>query len=58
MPRTNATVFFVFWLGTNIFYNLNFRIFDLVVNPIVKAGILPDGFVNSAVINDYQVSVL
>jgi hypothetical protein len=51
-------LFLVPWLGANIFYNFNFRIFDLVVNPIVKAGILPDGFVNSAVINDYQVSML
>ena len=29
-------------------------IFELVVDPIVKVGILPPGFVNSAVINDYQ----
>jgi alkylated DNA repair protein alkB family protein 5 len=29
-------------------------IFDLVVDPLVKAGIIPEGFVNSAVINDYQ----
>lgn len=26
---------------------------DLVLQPIVKAGLLPEGFVNSAVINDY-----
>lgn len=26
----------------------------MVIQPIVKAGIVPDGFVNSAVINDYQ----
>lgn len=26
---------------------------DLVVKPIVKAGLIPEGFVNSAVINDY-----
>lgn len=29
-------------------------IFDLVVDPIVEAGLLPEGFVNSVVINDYQ----
>jgi alkylated DNA repair protein alkB family protein 5 len=29
-------------------------IFDLVVKPIVKAGLVPEGFVNSAVINDYM----
>ena len=28
-------------------------IFDLVVDPLVKANIIPEGFVNSAVINDY-----
>ena len=28
-------------------------ILDLVVAPVVRAGILPEGFVNSAVINDY-----
>lgn len=27
---------------------------QLVVEPLVKAGIVPDGFINSAVINDYQ----
>ena len=29
-------------------------IFDLVVEPVVKAGIVPQGFINCAVINDYQ----
>ena len=29
-------------------------IHNLVVKPLVKAGIIEDGFVNSAVINDYQ----
>lgn len=29
-------------------------IFELVVSPLEKAGIVPKGFVNSAVINDYQ----
>ena len=29
-------------------------IFDLVVEPLVKVGIIPEGFVNSAVINDYM----
>ena len=28
-------------------------IFELIVDPLVKAGIIPEGFVNSAVINDY-----
>ncbi|KAH3861846.1 RNA demethylase ALKBH5-like isoform X2 [Dreissena polymorpha] len=28
-------------------------IFDLVVKPIVKEGLVPEGFINSAVINDY-----
>lgn len=26
----------------------------LVINPLVKAGIVAEGFVNSAVINDYR----
>ncbi|XP_045214036.2 RNA demethylase ALKBH5-like [Mercenaria mercenaria] len=29
-------------------------IYDLVVKPIVNAGLVPEGFVNSAVINDYM----
>jgi alkylated DNA repair protein alkB family protein 5 len=28
-------------------------IFELIVDPLVKAGIIPEGFVNSAVTNDY-----
>ncbi|XP_046989144.1 RNA demethylase ALKBH5-like [Schistocerca americana] len=27
---------------------------NMVIEPLVKAGIVPDGFINSAVINDYQ----
>lgn len=26
----------------------------LVINPLIKAGIISEGFVNSAVINDYR----
>lgn len=29
-------------------------IYMKVVNPIVKAGMIPEGFVNSAVVNDYM----
>lgn len=26
----------------------------LVINPLVRSGLIPDGFINSAVINDYR----
>lgn len=29
-------------------------VYELVINPLVSNGVIPEGFVNSAVINDYQ----
>lgn len=29
-------------------------LYDLVINPLVNAQVIPEGFINSVVINDYQ----